>query len=134
METKRNAALGFIFVTVLLDMLAFGIIVPILPKLISEFLNGNMARSSEYMGLFVTTWALMQFFFSPILGMLSDRYGRRPVILLSNFGLGAGLRGNGAGAYARMAVSRADPFGDLFVQHADGDGIHQRRDAAGEAG
>jgi DHA1 family tetracycline resistance protein-like MFS transporter len=88
MENKRNAALGFVFVTVLLDMLAFGIIVPILPKLISEFLHGNMALSSEYMGLFVTTWALMQFFFSPILGMLSDRYGRRPVILLSNFGLG----------------------------------------------
>lgn len=88
MENKRHAALGFVFVTVLLDMLAFGIIVPILPKLISEFLNGNIAKSSEYMGLFVTTWALMQFFFSPILGMLSDRYGRRPVILLSNFGLG----------------------------------------------
>jgi len=88
MESKRHAAIGFVFVTVLLDMLAFGIIVPILPKLISEFLHGNMARSSEYMGLFVTTWALMQFFFSPILGMLSDRYGRRPVILLSNFGLG----------------------------------------------
>jgi len=88
MESRRHAALGFVFVTVLLDMLAFGIIVPILPKLISEFLNGNMARSSEYLGLFVTTWALMQFFFSPILGMLSDRYGRRPVILLSNFGLG----------------------------------------------
>lgn len=88
MENKRHAALGFVFVTVLLDMLAFGIIVPILPKLITEFLNGNMAKSSEYMGLFVTTWALMQFFFSPILGMLSDRYGRRPVILLSNFGLG----------------------------------------------
>lgn len=88
MASKRHAALGFVFVTVLLDMLAFGIIVPILPKLITEFLHGDMARSSEYMGLFTTTWALMQFFFSPILGMLSDRYGRRPVILLSNFGLG----------------------------------------------
>jgi len=88
METKRRAALGFIFVTVLLDMLAFGIIAPVLPRLISDFLHGDMARASEYMGLFVTTWALMQFFFSPILGMLSDRYGRRPVILLSNFGLG----------------------------------------------
>jgi len=88
METKRRAALGFIFVTVLLDMLAFGIIAPVMPRLISDFLHGNMARASEYMGLFVTTWALMQFFFSPILGMLSDRYGRRPVVLLSNFGLG----------------------------------------------
>jgi MFS transporter, DHA1 family, tetracycline resistance protein len=105
MENKRHAALGFVFVTVLLDMLAFGIIVPIMPKLITEFLNGNMAKSSEYMGLFVTTWALMQFFFSPILGMLSDRYGRRPVILLSNFGLGLD--------YVVMAV--APTIGWLFL-------------------
>jgi MFS transporter, DHA1 family, tetracycline resistance protein len=88
MGTKRHAALGFIFVTVLLDMLAFGIIAPIMPRLVADFLHGNIARASEYMGLFVTAWALMQFFFSPILGMLSDRFGRRPVILLSNFGLG----------------------------------------------
>jgi MFS transporter, DHA1 family, tetracycline resistance protein len=88
METRRRAALGFIFVTVLLDMLAFGIIAPVLPRLISDFLHGDLARASKYMGLFVTAWALMQFFFSPILGVLSDRYGRRPVILLSNFGLG----------------------------------------------
>jgi DHA1 family tetracycline resistance protein-like MFS transporter len=105
MESKRHAALGFVFVTVLLDMVAFGIIAPILPKFISEFLHGNMARSSEYMGLFVTTWALMQFFFSPILGMLSDRYGRRPVILLSNFGLGLD--------YAVMAL--APTIGWLFL-------------------
>src|SRR5712675_1997873 len=88
MESKRRAALGFIFVTVLLDMLAFGLIAPVLPRLIKDFLHGDMARSSEFMGLFVTAWALMQFFFSPILGVLSDRFGRRPVILLSNFGLG----------------------------------------------
>jgi MFS transporter, DHA1 family, tetracycline resistance protein len=88
MSIRRHAAIGFVFVTVLLDMLALGIIVPVLPRLILDFLHGDMARTSETMGLFVTTWALMQFFFSPILGMLSDRYGRRPVILLSNFGLG----------------------------------------------
>jgi MFS transporter, DHA1 family, tetracycline resistance protein len=88
MGSKRHAALGFVFVTVLLDMLAFSIIVPIMPKLISEFLHGDLAKSSQYLGLFVTTWALMQFFFSPVLGMLSDRVGRRPVILLSNLGLG----------------------------------------------
>src|SRR5277367_5177516 len=88
MFTKRHAALGFIFVTVLIDMLSFSIIVPILPKLISDFLHGNTARASVYIGLFTTTWALMQFVFAPVLGMLSDRFGRRPVILLSNFGLG----------------------------------------------
>jgi MFS transporter, DHA1 family, tetracycline resistance protein len=87
MFTKRHATLGFIFVTVLLDMVSMGMIVPLLPKLISDFLNGNIARASEYIGLFTTAWALMQFVFAPVLGLLSDRFGRRPVILLSNFGL-----------------------------------------------
>jgi DHA1 family tetracycline resistance protein-like MFS transporter len=87
MFTKRHAALGFIFVTVLLDMLSFGIIAPLLPKLISDFLGGNTARASVYIGLFTTTWALMQFVFAPVLGLLSDRFGRRPVVLISNFGL-----------------------------------------------
>jgi DHA1 family tetracycline resistance protein-like MFS transporter len=87
-ETRRRAALSFIFVTVLLDMLAFGIIVPVLPKLITGFLRGDIALSSKYLGFFVTTWAFLQFFCAPTIGMLSDRYGRRPVILLSNFGLG----------------------------------------------
>jgi len=87
MFTKRNATLGFIFITVLLDMVSLGMIVPLLPKLISDFLHGNTARASEYIGLFTTTWAFIQFVFAPVLGMLSDRFGRRPVILLSNFGL-----------------------------------------------
>jgi MFS transporter, DHA1 family, tetracycline resistance protein len=87
MFTKRHAALGFIFVTVLLDMLSFGVVAPLLPKLISDFLHGNTARASEYIGLFTTTWAFMQFVFAPVLGLLSDRFGRRPVVLLSNFGL-----------------------------------------------
>ena len=73
MSTKRHAATGFIFVTIVLDMLAFGIAAPTLPKLISDFLGGNTARASEYLGFFITTFALMQFFFSPVLGMLSDR-------------------------------------------------------------
>jgi len=84
----RRAAFGFIFVTVLLDMLALGLIVPVLPRLIEGFLGGNTARAAEAIGLFGTVWALMQFIFAPLLGMLSDRFGRRPVVLLSNLGLG----------------------------------------------
>ena len=87
MPSKRHAALGFIFVTVMLDMLAFGIAAPPLPKLISNFLGGDTAQASEYLGFFITTFAVMQFFFSPVIGLLSDRFGRRPVVLLSNFGL-----------------------------------------------
>jgi DHA1 family tetracycline resistance protein-like MFS transporter len=84
----RGAALAFIFVTIALDMLALGMIIPVLPKLVERFVGGDTARAAEIFGLFGTVWALMQFFFSPVLGALSDRFGRRPVILLSNLGLG----------------------------------------------
>jgi DHA1 family tetracycline resistance protein-like MFS transporter len=83
----RGAAVVFIFVTILLDMLALGLIIPILPKLIESFVDNDTANAARIFGLFGTAWAVMQFFFSPILGALSDRFGRRPVVLLSNFGL-----------------------------------------------
>jgi DHA1 family tetracycline resistance protein-like MFS transporter len=86
--SRRQAAFAFIFVTVLLDMLALGMVIPVLPKLIESFVSGDTARASEYVGVFATVWALMQFAFSPVQGALSDRFGRRPVILVSNFGLG----------------------------------------------
>jgi DHA1 family tetracycline resistance protein-like MFS transporter len=85
---SSRAAFGFIFITVLLDMLALGIIIPVLPRLVVDFLGGDAPRSAEILGLFGTAWALMQFLFSPTLGALSDRFGRRPVILMSNIGLG----------------------------------------------
>ena len=84
----RRAAFAFVFVTVLLDMFAIGIIIPVLPKLVEDFMGGNTARAAIVYGVFGTAWALMQFLFSPMLGSLSDRFGRRPIILLSNFGLG----------------------------------------------
>src|SRR5882724_7017955 len=84
----RSAAFIFVFVTILLDMLALGIIIPVLPKLVIDFVGGDVARGADYLGLFGTAWALMQFLCSPIHGALSDRFGRKPVILGSNFGLG----------------------------------------------
>jgi MFS transporter, DHA1 family, tetracycline resistance protein len=83
-----RAAFAFIFVTVLLDMLALGIIVPVLPKLIIQFEHGDMAMAARQTGVFAFVWAAMQFVFAPVMGALSDRFGRRPVVLLSNFGLG----------------------------------------------
>jgi len=87
-RTHRRAAFAFVFVTVLLDMLAIGIIIPVLPKLVVDFVSGDAAEGARIYGLFGTVWALMQFVFSPVQGALSDRFGRRPVILISNFGLG----------------------------------------------
>ncbi len=84
----RKAAITFIFVTVTLDMLTVGLIGPVLPKLILNFLGGNMKNAADWNGWFGLVFALMQFFFSPVLGVLSDKIGRRPVILLSNLGLG----------------------------------------------
>ncbi|WP_158942210.1 TCR/Tet family MFS transporter [Granulicella sp. S190] len=84
----RRAAATFIFFTVTLDMLALGMIAPVLPRLIEGFLHGDTSNAAKMLGLFGTVFAAMQFFFSPILGSLSDRFGRRPVVLLSNFGLG----------------------------------------------
>ena len=84
----RKAALIFILITVTLDMIALGIIIPVLPTLILNFLGGSATRAATWLGVFGTVFALMQFLFSPVLGVVSDRVGRRPVILLSNVGLG----------------------------------------------
>jgi DHA1 family tetracycline resistance protein-like MFS transporter len=84
----RKAALAFIFVTVVLDMLALGITIPVLPKLILGFKGGDSAGAAAIYGIFGTLFAAMNFFFAPVLGAISDRFGRRPAILISNLGLG----------------------------------------------
>lgn len=85
---RQRAAATFIYLTVALDMLALGMIAPVLPHLIGSFVGNSPARTAEMIGLFGTVFAAMQFFFSPVLGSLSDRFGRRPIVLISNFGLG----------------------------------------------
>ena len=82
-----RAAFTFILIVVAFDMVAFGIIAPVLPDLIRQFESGDFARASSVTGYFGFAWATMQFIFSPILGAWSDRFGRRPVILISCFGL-----------------------------------------------
>lgn len=86
MLNKRSAAMTFIFITVLLDMLALGIIIPVFQPLIISFSHGNFANASIASGIFATIFAIVQFFASPVLGTLSDRFGRRPIVLLSNLG------------------------------------------------
>lgn len=88
MAAKKSAALGFIFVTLLIDVIGFGIIIPVIPRLLSEMLHISKTDASEYGGWLVAAFAIMQFLFSPLMGNLSDRYGRRPVLLASLFGFG----------------------------------------------
>lgn len=86
---NRNAGMRFILITVLLDMLGIGVIIPVLPKLVTTLYGGDISAGASVFGWFVASYALMQFVFSPVLGNLSDAYGRRPIILSSL--LGAGL-------------------------------------------
>lgn len=86
-SSPRRAALIFVFITVLLDVLAFGLIIPGFPHLIQGFLQGDIARATVWHGGLMTAFMAMQFVFSPVQGALSDHFGRRPLILLSNLGL-----------------------------------------------
>lgn len=94
---SSRSALAFILVTVTLDVLALGLMIPILPKLVEGMLGGDTPEAARVYGWFGTAFAVLQFVFMPVLGGLSDRFGRRPVILLSNLGMGLG--------YVLMAVA-----------------------------
>ncbi|PPD45884.1 MAG: tetracycline resistance MFS efflux pump [Methylocystis sp.] len=104
-KPPREAAFLFILITVALDMLALGVVIPVLPKLIAQFEGGDLRSAARIVGVFGFAWAAMQFLFQPVLGALSDHFGRRPVVLASNLGLGLD--------YVFMALAPSLPF--LFV-------------------
>ncbi len=86
--TNRSAAVSFVFITIALDMIAFGVIAPVFVPLVERFMHGDVEHAATVIGIFGTVFALMQFVWQPVLGVLSDRFGRRPVIILSNIGMG----------------------------------------------
>lgn len=88
MASKRNAAVGFIFITLLIDVIGFGIIIPVMPGLIAGLKHVDISTAAKYGSYLTVAYAITQFVFAPILGNLSDKYGRRPVLLFSLFGFG----------------------------------------------
>jgi DHA1 family tetracycline resistance protein-like MFS transporter len=105
MSGKRKAALGFIFVTLLIDVTGFGVIIPVIPTLLSNLLHVKLAEAAPYGGWLIASFAIMQFLFSPLIGNLSDQYGRRPILLASLFGFGVDY----------MLTAFAPTIGWLFV-------------------
>ena len=85
-QNKKSAAIGFIFITMLIDITGWGIIIPVIPKLIEELIHGDISVASKYGGWLTFSYAITQFIFAPLIGNLSDKYGRRPIILLSLLG------------------------------------------------
>lgn len=88
MSVKKSAATSFILITVLIDSIGFGVIIPVIPRLISELAHVDISGAASYGGWLGAAYAVMQFLFSPVMGGLSDQYGRRPVLLASLFGFG----------------------------------------------
>jgi MFS transporter, DHA1 family, tetracycline resistance protein len=105
MATTKKAAIGFIFVTLLIDVMGFGLIIPVLPDLIAQLKGIPINKASTYGAILLSVFAITQFLFSPVIGNLSDRYGRRPVLLLSLFGFGID--------YIILALAPA--YGWLFI-------------------
>ena len=105
MASSAKAAIRFIFITILIDVIGFGIIIPVFPKLIEQLIHGDISEASKWGGWLTFAYAIMQFIFAPVLGNLSDKYGRRPVLLFSLAGFGIDY----------ILLSIAPTIGWLFV-------------------
>ena len=107
MANPRKAAVGFIFITLLIDVMGWGLIIPVLPRLVSELKHIPVNEASTYGALLISAYAVTQFIFSPIVGNLSDRYGRRPVLLCSLLGFAIDYIFQAlAGTYALLFIGR----------------------------
>ena len=84
-KTDKKAAIGFIFLTLVIDITGWGIIIPVIPKLIKELIHGDISEAAKYGGWLTFAYAITQFLFAPLVGNLSDKFGRRPIILISLF-------------------------------------------------
>lgn len=108
MASNRKAAIGFIFITLMIDITGLGLIIPVLPKIIQQLTTGNISDASRIGGWLTFTYAIMQFIFAPVLGGLSDKFGRRPVLLIALFGF----------ALDYLFLSFAPTIGWLFLGRA----------------
>ena len=105
MATDRKAAVGFIFITLLIDVMGWGLIIPVMPELISQLKHISVNEASPYGALLLSVYAFIQFLFAPVIGNLSDKYGRRPVLLASLLGFGIDY----------LFLALAPTYGWLFV-------------------
>lgn len=105
MAPSKKAAIGFIFLTLLIDVTGLGLIIPVLPKLIESMIEGDISTASQWGGWLTFSYAMMQFICAPVIGALSDKFGRRPVLLLSLLGFGIDY----------LFLSFAPTIGWLFV-------------------
>nr|AIA12534.1 MFSAntibioticEffluxPump [uncultured bacterium] len=105
MATNRKAAIGFIFITLLIDVMGWGLIIPVMPELIAKLKGISVNEASSYGAWLISVYALVQFVCAPLIGNLSDRYGRRPVILFSLLGFGIDY----------LFLALAPTYGLLFI-------------------
>jgi DHA1 family tetracycline resistance protein-like MFS transporter len=105
MTTSRKAAVGFIFITLLIDVMGWGLIIPVMPSLIAQLKHIPVNEASPYGAWLISVYAITQFVFAPVIGNLSDKYGRRPVLLCSVFGFGIDY----------LFLALAPSYGWLFI-------------------